>query len=205
MHELLPEVKLVYVMRHPTERLVSQYIHEWTERVTNAPIDRAVAEHPELVQYSCYAYQLRPYLDTYGSANVLPVFFDELLQEPQRELERICAFLGYPESPHWCDTLEPQNVSSMRLRKNRLRDSIVNSPLPARIRRRYVPQFLRDGLKQLWRMNDRPTISPQVRSELEQRFDEALGQLGSWMGIELCCANFKQARATRWQRSVNDM
>ncbi|MGB3560491.1 MAG: sulfotransferase domain-containing protein, partial [Geitlerinemataceae cyanobacterium] len=27
----LPQVKLIYVMRHPIDRLVSQYVHEWSQ------------------------------------------------------------------------------------------------------------------------------------------------------------------------------
>ena len=81
--ELLPPesgLKLIYVMRDPIDRVVSQYIHEWTMRLTDAPIDRAVDELPILVDYSRYAMQLTPWFEAYGKDRVLPVFFERLPQ-----------------------------------------------------------------------------------------------------------------------------
>ena len=42
------ELKFIYVMRHPIDRLVSQYIHEWSQRVIPAKTDinAAIYEYP---------------------------------------------------------------------------------------------------------------------------------------------------------------
>ena len=62
MHVAFPHLKLIYVMRHPIERLVSQYVHEWSVRNVDCGIDAAVDTLPELIDYSRYAYQLRAIL-----------------------------------------------------------------------------------------------------------------------------------------------
>ena len=41
----VPDAKFVYVMRHPIDRLVSQYIHQWTEREISVKIDEAIDEY----------------------------------------------------------------------------------------------------------------------------------------------------------------
>lgn len=191
MQETLPRpVKLIYIMRDPIERLVSQYIHEWTQRVVSEPIDDAIRSQPELVQYSRYALQIAPYLETFGPEAVLPVFFERLLASPQEELERVCRFIGYRDRPSWCDEDAKKNASNQRRRTNPVRDAILDAPMLAALRRRLIPRSWRDRVRRLWVMQDRPTISmPQLR-DLRAVFDEDLVQLGDWLGLDLSCDNF---------------
>ena len=191
----VPGAKLIYVMRHPIDRLVSQYIHEWTQRVISVPIDDALDRHPELIDYSRYAMQLNPFVDAYGRDRILPVFFDRLNRQPQAELERVFRFLGCPGTPSWSDEEEPQNVSSERIRRSFLRDAVLNFP-PARwARRTFVPQPVRDRIKGWWTMKQRPELSAANAARLERLFDEDLAVVGGWLGIDLDCRNFKGAAA----------
>ena len=91
----LPRLKLIYLMRHPIDRLMSQYVHELTAGRITVGVREAVERHPELIDYSRYAMQLQPFLDAYGFENVLPVFFPRLVTHSQAELERIGRFLGH--------------------------------------------------------------------------------------------------------------
>jgi hypothetical protein len=192
MRAHLPEPKLIYIMRHPIQRLVSQYIHEWTEGVLRCSIDQAVEEYPQLVAYSRYTMQLEPYLKAYGPGHVLPLFFERFLAKPQEELERACRFIGYPASPRWDETLEAQNVSSQRMRRSPLRDAIVNTPILSAIRKHLVPQSIRDRAKSFWIMKERPELSPERVKQLKAVFDEDLALLSGWLGIEITCDTFKQ-------------
>ena len=90
-------------MRDPVDRIVSQYIHEWSVHKIDADcsIDDAVHQHPELIDYSRYHMQLVPYIERYGIEAILPVFFERLTREPQTQLERICAHVGYTSRPTW--------------------------------------------------------------------------------------------------------
>jgi Sulfotransferase domain len=202
MRRALPRVKLVYVMRHPIDRLVSHYVHERTLDAVPGLIEEAIDTHPELVDYSRYSYQLRSYLDAYGWANVLPVFFGRLILHPQEELERICRFIGYPKTPRWDTSLRPQNVSSERLRKSPLREALVKAPVLTAIRKRIVPKPWTEPVKALWRAKyERPHLPAHVWVHLKELFDPDLAELGSWLGISLDCDSFvetTEARAYRW-------
>lgn len=184
-------VRFVYVMRHPVDRLVSQYIHEWTQRVIDAPIDQAIERHLELVDYGRYAMQLKPFIEAWGRERILPVFFDRLTDHPQEELERVCRFIGHPGRPVWDDSLSEQNVSSQRLRKSAWRDAVINLPGAKALRRALVPRSIRDRIKSFWMMRRRPELSPESRLRLEQVFDADLAELGRWLDLPLSCANFK--------------
>ncbi len=90
----VPGVKILYVTRHPIDRLVSHYVHERSLESVPDSIERAIDALPELVEYGLYSRQIGPYLDVFGAANVLPVFFGRLVLRPEAALERICRFIG---------------------------------------------------------------------------------------------------------------
>lgn len=192
MRRHMPHVKLIYVMRHPIDRLVSHYIHEWSERTAPDSIETAVRECPRLTDYGCYAKQLRPYLDAYGPDCILPVFSERLRARSQGEFERICRFIGYEEAPHWHSERDGRNASAGRLRDNALRDAIVWNRGVTWLRRRFVPQSLRDRVKRVWQMKNRPQLSNATRARLVLAFDQDLKTLGRWFGVELNCENFTQ-------------
>ncbi len=192
LREHLPNARFVYVMRHPIDRLVSHYIHEWSTGVYRCGIEEAIEKYPELIAYGRYAAQLAPYFEAFGSAAVLPVFFDHLLREPQAELERICRFIGYRGQPAWKHDLKPDNVSSERIRRFLGYGLLIESAPATWLRRNFIPQGLRDAVKRTLRMRDRPSLSPRIQAGLEAEFDRDLEQLGEWLGADLDCKNFKQ-------------
>ncbi|MCS6942440.1 MAG: sulfotransferase [Geminocystis sp.] len=185
----LPDVKLIYVMRHPIDRLISQYIHEWTQRVINTDINLAIDTHPELIAYSRYSMQIKPYFEAYGKEKVLPVFFERLLKNPQEELERICHFIGYNSRPKWHE-LGAVNDSSQRMRPRAWRDFLVEMPILKTIRKKLIPKQIRDWVKGFWMMKKRPQIKEDKLKPLRSIFDEELATLGRWLGVELNCENY---------------
>jgi Sulfotransferase domain len=193
--------RFVYVMRHPVDRLVSHYIHEWSQGVFSESLDDAVERRPELVEYGCYARQLTPWIERFGKAAILPVFFERLAAMPSAELERVGRFLGHSQPLAWKPELGRQNVSSERLRKSALRDAILDSPLLTQLRRRVLPRALRDRIKARWQMRERPALSASARQRVERRFDEDLATLGGWLGTPLSCASYHDvvlARSLEW-------
>ena len=186
-----PELKFIYVMRHPIDRLVSQYIHEWTEGVISVDINEAIDQFPQLIEYSLYTRQLAPYFQQFGQSMVLPVFFERLLTESQSELERICSFIGYGDVPRWNFDLDAQNVSQERIRRSKWRDFLVEAPILKQLRRLFIPKSLRTWVRSLWTMKQKPQLTPEKLARLQEIFDQDLTILGSWLGTDLTCDTFK--------------
>ncbi|NJN01328.1 MAG: sulfotransferase [Leptolyngbyaceae cyanobacterium RM1_1_2] len=187
----LPNAKLVYMMRHPVDRLVSHYIHEWTELVVSTDINTALQSHPELIAYSQYTSQLQPFFEAFGPEQILPVFFERFCAYPQLELERICEFIGYSQPPIWQSEFERGNVSSQRMRRSVWRDALVEAPLLKQIRKQLVPKELRNWVKTWWTLKEKPQISPENLAMLQEKFDQDLSVLGEWLGLSLNCSSFK--------------
>lgn len=195
-------IRVIYIMRRPTDRLVSHYIHAWSERETSAPIEQAVRDMPRLVDYGRYAMQLDPWLEWLGPERVLPVFFERMAARPQETLERVWSFLGLEGAPRWDASLGASNVSSARVRKSPLREFLVSQPALRWARRAFVPKSWRDRVKKAWSMNSRPELSAPTKAALERVFDDDLARVGRWMGVSLTCENFKgvatSERALEW-------
>jgi Sulfotransferase family len=194
----LPRLKLIYVMRHPIDRLISQYVHEVTAGRISAGLREAIERLPELVDYSRYSMQLQPYLDAYGFGAVLPVFFPRLVAHSQAELERIGRFLGCEGPLRWDERLGPLNQGRARLRPSPVREVLVQAPVLTKIRQRVVPRRLSESLKGLWRARvEPPLLTPSLQAQLREVFDADLAQLGSWLGIRLDCENFQEVTVGR--------
>ncbi len=187
----LPRLKLMYLMRHPIDRLISQYVHEITCGRIRVAISDAIYRHPELIDYSRFTMQLRPFLEAYGPESVLPVFFQRLVHHSQDELERIGRFLGHRGPLVWDKAMKPQNASKDRLCFSPIRNALVGAPVLAGLRQRIVPRQWSQSLKGFWRAQvDPPRLAPALAGYLREIFDADLAELGSWLGITIDCESF---------------
>jgi len=191
----LPGARLVYVMRDPVARVVSQFVHEWSIGAVprEASIDDALRSMPELVDYSRYDMQIAPYLDAFGSAAVLPVFFERLVRFPQAELERVCAHIGYSGAPRWHEESERENVSASRLRRPRLLQGLLQIECLKPVRRVLVPEAIRSRIRARWSLGGRPRLSKESVAWLHGELDPDLRRLGERLGRTLSCATFVDA------------
>lgn len=203
--EHLGSPRLIYVMRHPVDRLISHYIHEWSQGVIRCDIDKALDRYPELIDYSRYTMQLQPFIDAFGRKAILPVFFDHIKRDPESELIRICEFIGYQGNPAWYTDLSPSNVSLQRVRRFPLYSLLVDSKPATWLRRNFIPKSWRDHIRHELTLKKRPELNARSLDRLNTVFDQDLAILGQWLGAELNCGNFIQATAHQsleWQREV---
>ena len=197
----LPNVRFIYVMRDPIDRLVSQYIHEWSCGNITASLDDALDLHPELTDYSRYSFQLQPYIENFGKDRVLPVFFERMKVQPQTELERIAKFIGFHQPVFWQEDLAPKNVSRERIRRFPFYKFILQNHLMASIRRTLVPRQVRNTIKKRLQMNERPRLSDSSLSRLVEIFNGDLDSLGRSLGVSLDLDNYTEvvtARQLEW-------
>lgn len=170
MSEMLESPKLIYLIRDPVARAVSHYIHEWSMGVMSGDIDKAFAQHDALIDYSCYAMQIAPYVKQFGKANLLILSLEKMKQAPQATLEQVCEFLGYGGTAQWREESAQVNASAERIRRFPMHKLIFDNPVATRLRRALIPQALRDRIKAARQMHERPELSAALRAGLEQRF-----------------------------------
>lgn len=201
LHDSFPDLRLVYVIRHPVDRLISHFIHEWTERRMDGPVEQALARHPELVAYSEYGRQLAPYRDAFGDERLQVVCFEQMVRTPQASLARIARHIGLPEDVVWHEEWSRANVSAERLRAAPLRDALVAQPVLSMLRRALVPKAVRSWIKGFWQMRERPAIDAALQAQLEEAFDRDLALLDDLLDTPMRCADFR-ALAVREETTV---
>lgn len=167
MSEALEAPKLIYLIREPVSRAVSHYIHEWTMGMIRVDIDEALDRHPELISYGCYARQLAPYVERYGSHRIHVTALETMERAPQETLREVCRFIGYDGLPQWAAEQERTNVSSERIRRFPAHDLLINNDTARALRRFIVPRPIRDRIKKNRQMTERPAFSPANIARLQ--------------------------------------
>lgn len=181
--------RFIYVLRHPIDRLVSHYVHDWSFNVVPDTIGAAIEANPDFIDFGRYAYQIRPYVERFGRERIHTVLFEELTASPQRVLDGIGEFLGHDQPLRWQE-LDAANVSAQRMRSSPWRDRVLDNRFATGVRRAVVPKWARQRVAGLWQMKERPELPDALRAELEERFDEDLADLSDLLGIDLSCASF---------------
>lgn len=90
----LPEVRLIYVVRHPIERSRSHYRHNVATGRETRPIDEALLKDPCYLDYSRYAFQIERYLQHFDRERLLVISSDELRDQRLRTIRKVFQFLG---------------------------------------------------------------------------------------------------------------
>lgn len=95
MHALLPDVRLLYVVRDPVERLVSHYRHNVAKGIEQRPLADALDE-PDAVYLvrSQYYRQIERFLRFYERDQLLIVDQADLRDRRRATLQKVFAFLG---------------------------------------------------------------------------------------------------------------
>ena len=172
MKAALPQVRLVYMIRDPVARLVSHYIHEWTENRITLPIGAAVQSHTSLVDYGRYGWQIEPFVQAWGAGAICLTSLERLTADPAGELARIAAHVGHAGAVTWHDGLDAANTSANRARKLPFHNVLIANPVATALRRALVPKALRRRIRDSRKMQGRPELPPEVRASLQVRFAE---------------------------------
>ena len=141
-HALNPHARIVYIMRHPVERVVSHHHHLVAQSLSDPDIERALATTPALVDNSRYATQVAPWLERFGPDRVWLMRLESYARDRALATRELFTFLGVPP-----DAVEvpdiAHNSSGSKLVATGLKRRVLSS---AAYRERVRPLFPR-GLR----------------------------------------------------------
>jgi hypothetical protein len=133
----LPDARLLYVVRHPFDRVESGWA-EWRKHDPKAlPFNEAVVRYRRFFQATCYWSQLSAFRERFPDDQIKVVFLEELLAAPDAVMAEIQRFIGVsPVDGLWQQTT----------RRNVTRGSRVPRDLPDRIPAQFTSQAVRSRL-----------------------------------------------------------
>lgn len=97
---LLPDAKLIALLRDPVDRAYSQYLHDVRAGRHSLSFERTLRTNPDTsLGRGFYAEQLERYRGFMEAGQMQVYFFEDLVAEPLVVLRQVCDFLGLDELP----------------------------------------------------------------------------------------------------------
>jgi hypothetical protein len=146
--ELLADARLIYVVRHPLERIESQWMHGVHQHWHSANFARALDE-AALLDPSRYWSQISEYRRFFPDNRILVSFFDDLRDQPDEFMKQVFGFLGVDPSASIGPIGNAQNVTAAMESERPTLPRLRRLPLFARTVRLF-PLAWRDQVKHHW-------------------------------------------------------
>ena len=189
----IPDARLIYLVRDPIERLLSQYVELYAQRIEERSLSDTLAEFDSpsnlIVMSSRFAYQLDRYRELFDDSQILVLEQRELLSSRADTLSAAFAFLGVdPDftSPDF-DRIHNERAGKERMRPLGMwldRQGLLQR---ARDATRRLPTRLREPLRKLaWGPVSTTTeLDPVLRAELEAYLREDAERVRAYTGKAL--------------------
>lgn len=157
IHELLPEVKLIAILRNPVDRAFSAYMHLVRDnREIEPSFILALEREPERVRENwdpiwhytnvgMYGQQLSRYFSIFKREQMLILLYDDFLINSRKSVKEVFEFLGI-DSEFSPDTSSKMNVSGQQRNSivAKLIKSLFDSPNLLRwLARKFIPETAR--------------------------------------------------------------
>jgi hypothetical protein len=181
----LPDVRLVYLLRDPIERMRSAYQHGLASGAESRPMREALLEDPFYLDASSYAAQIERYLERLPAEQLLLVLSDDLRSRRRETVDRVLDFVGLPARPDLPLTDEIHATEHKRVPRawaRALGDVIIRRGVER------VPRWLvrmREQQSPLMTRTFRPdetAMTPELRAELSARLRPDVSRLRAWLG-----------------------
>ncbi|MEQ9552871.1 MAG: sulfotransferase domain-containing protein [Coleofasciculus sp. G3-WIS-01] len=196
-----PDVKLIYIMRHPVDRAYSYYVHlNRTNRKLN--FQETFEEHLQKTTVSLdgsdYMLQIEQYLKFFSKEAFLFLLMDDLVQQPQDTLKKTFNFIGIDDG---IDVISGNEIAENKA--SQYLENIYRSKLSVPLRkipgansmRMLLPQSWRDQIYYLLRKTaygeqvkkqayPQPML-PETRKMLLERFQEPNQRLSEFLNRDL--------------------
>ena len=181
MHSFIPDAKLIYVLRHPIERIISHHFHLYVDRREHRKLNLALSnlEDNHYVKCSCYAMQIEQYLSYYPPAQILIVSSENLANKRIETLQNIFQFLEVDRT-----FLDPKfyqvfHKSSQKRRLTNFGDKIARLPsgmravkvMPKLMQEEVLPEKICDSIY--------TQLSEIFKKEVD-RLEELTGFSNAW-------------------------
>ncbi len=144
-----PEIRVIYIVREPVARIISEHRHDAAVGLIDCGIDEAVRREPHFINYSLYAMQIAPWIETFGRERVLILRFETFVRNRLATVEEVSRFIGVTPRP---DLVRPDVAYNESDRKRILRGPlslISRNVFYKRLVSPYIPLAAKEKLQEL--------------------------------------------------------
>jgi hypothetical protein len=189
IHNMYLDTRLIYILRHPIERIYSHYIHNLAHgREQRSFEDAVLGEDSHYLNVSRYYLQLSQYLEFFPPERILILIFENFVQYPRENLQRIFAFLSIDLYSLPNNFTTKRNVTAHK--------SLIHPALRALQALpfyNYAPRRLDVLMRRLFQQ---PTpqklelLNPIVYANVLERLRDDINQLQNYLGAQITAWDF---------------
>ena len=195
MADVVPHVRLVYLVRQPVERMRSMYLHEVAAGRETRAVEVALQDNEHYLNTSRYAWQLDQFLEHFPPEQILVIASEQLRDDRVTTLARVASFLGLEPMP-----LDDAIVAAER---GRTTDKRVTHPVIRRLRSsragaavaERTPLVLRRLGRTMARRSlaaEKAVLSPALQAELTARLASDVARLRAFAPGAVDAWNLRQ-------------
>jgi hypothetical protein len=192
MHSVVPNAKLIFLVRDPIERIVSEYLHDYSRGKEDRPLEQALADetsnHPYVVR-SRYFFQLEQYLSFFPLERILVLAQEDLLYDRAGTMRRVFEFLGVDASFYHPRFERLRHQTSKNRRRRTWVGTVVSAAARRATRHLDLPRWLVWKAERLLvfpfaRRIERPALSVSLREQLSMELADDANRLRALTGEE---------------------
>ena len=190
MYSVVPQAKLIYILRDPIDRLISEYRQRLADGTDLRPLPEILSDLKEnqYVYNSKYYTQLEQYLKFYSKDNIFIMTIEELNKQPQQTVQKVFRFLDvnvsffhpdYAKKFHVSDDKRLKNALGLFLTK-KFRDSEIKDKIRAAL-----PSFINETYISFSRSNvkvEKPFLDGLQKQRLIAELKDDINQLRNYTG-----------------------
>ncbi|MCB9672853.1 MAG: sulfotransferase [Alphaproteobacteria bacterium] len=179
-----PDLRLIYLIRHPVERIKSAYAMRLRDGRSEGPLHQVIRKNLEYIDTSRYGRQMEHYLDYFDRPQFLILRLEDLKEDPESQYLRMFEFLGVsaqlPPEPASRSNARPPGkllVTPHLPAVLRPLGSLVSKETRVRVKRALARSVANDG--------DLLEIPPLLREILDDVFTADMARLRRVVGPDL--------------------
>ena len=183
--ELVPDVRLVYVVREPIERMRSQWRQNTVYAGERRPVDEALLNDPHYLACSRYAFQLDQYLDHFPREQILVITSEALRDDRAETVAHVLRFIGIDDvgvdGAVLGREVHASTATRARTRAGRIVRRVPGHDVIARaVPKQVLGVWHRATSRELDR--DAMDIAPETRARLADALVDDIQRLRPWLG-----------------------
>jgi hypothetical protein len=204
------EIKLIFILRHPTSRTISNYYHLLKSGRATYSLEETLQFNPQsILRRSLYKTQLEQYYKYLKPENIKIIFFEDLINNPESVVLDVCTYLNISSekiskedfNTHSNKTLYPKYEKTQLLynRVNRNLGKVRYShflPFKYQVGNNGIgfrEKFLKKIHKKINPKKSvyKPTLNPSTIEYLDTFFETELAGIDQLTGLEIMNKWFK--------------
>lgn len=187
IYALIPEVRLIYVLRSPVDRIYSHYLHNVYAGIEHDPLQKAIVEKPLYIQTSLYYTQIEQYLKHFDREQLLILLLDDMKEDPADTTRQVFEFLQVDS------TYVPPNITEVRHqtkekrgKDNNIMKMLRKTPLYPYLKEK-IPSDIKSkaGLILKTKIQQTEPLSDSIKKKLYHYVSNDLGKMAAFLNRDL--------------------